>query len=99
MKSQAVYSNFLPALPDEWQNGSLNGFKVRGGAEIDLNWKNGKPAIATIVSDMAQTYELRNPFPGKKVEIIQGGKSTFSAKDIIKIKLKAGQPVILHFNK
>ena len=99
IQSQDGYINLLPALPDEWKNGSLNGFKVRGGAEIDLNWKNGKPAIATIVSDMAQTYELRNPFPGKKVEIIQGGKSTFSAKDIIKIKLKAGQPVILHFNK
>ena len=30
LQSQDGFINMLPALPDEWQSGSLHGFKVRG---------------------------------------------------------------------
>ncbi len=33
---------FLPALPEEWKNGSFRGFKIRGGYTVDASWKNGK---------------------------------------------------------
>ncbi len=32
----------LPALPDEWKNGSIKGMRVRGGKIIDITWENGK---------------------------------------------------------
>ena len=32
----------LPALPDVWKKGSLTGICVKGGAEVDLNWEDGK---------------------------------------------------------
>ena len=32
----------LPALPQEWKNGSLHGAAVRGGLLLDLDWKGGK---------------------------------------------------------
>ena len=30
----------LPALPDEWCNGHVNGLKLRGGLTIDISWSN-----------------------------------------------------------
>lgn len=40
--------HLLPALPDAWKNGSLKGFKVRGGHQVDLQWEQGKLTHAVI---------------------------------------------------
>jgi alpha-L-fucosidase 2 len=32
----------LPALPDEWSEGSVNGVVARGGHVLDIKWKDGK---------------------------------------------------------
>jgi alpha-L-fucosidase 2 len=32
----------LPALPEQWPNGSVEGVHVRGGAILDMQWKAGK---------------------------------------------------------
>ena len=42
LQSHEGFINPLPALPDEWSDGSLRGFKVRGGATVSLSWKNGE---------------------------------------------------------
>lgn len=42
IQSHEGFVNVLPALPSEWPSGHLKGFKVRGGATVDLEWKDGK---------------------------------------------------------
>ena len=40
--SECIY--LLPALPDEWKNGSVKGMRVKGNMTIDFEWKDGKVA-------------------------------------------------------
>ncbi len=41
-QDQVRIVELFPALPDNWKEGRINGLRARGGAEIDLEWKNGR---------------------------------------------------------
>ena len=53
--------HFLPALPDAWPNGSVRGMRARGGAEIDMQWKDGRATTATVRAKVDGTFVLRAP--------------------------------------
>ncbi|MBE5818104.1 MAG: glycoside hydrolase family 95 protein [Clostridiales bacterium] len=41
--------SILPALPDEWKNGSFEGFKARNNVTVSAEWKNNKATKVTFV--------------------------------------------------
>ena len=73
LQSHEGFINILPALPDEWSEGSIRGFKVRGGATVDLNWKDGRATEMTITGGWADTLKVKTP-DGQFIEIPSGAK-------------------------
>ncbi len=56
----------LPALPDVWKEGSVNGLRARGGFEIEtMEWKNGKIARLVVKSVLGGNCRLRSYSPLK----------------------------------
>jgi alpha-L-fucosidase 2 len=51
----------LPALPKAWQHGYIRGLRVRGGAEVDLQWTFGQSAQLTLRATSARTYRIVPP--------------------------------------
>lgn len=50
LQSNAGYINLLPAVPDDWANGSVNGLVAQGSFEVSMDWTDGNVTTATILS-------------------------------------------------
>lgn len=62
--------HLLPALPQAWSTGTVSGLRVKGNAEVDMTWKSGKLASATICTLSSGTFTV----------CTQGFKTTFQAE-------------------
>ena len=77
LQSHEGFINLLPALPTDWKEGSLNGFKTRGGHIVDLEWKEGRATKMTITGGWQPDLKIKGPDgffdlkvkPGKKYVI------------------------------
>ena len=61
LQSQDGSIDVLPALPDEWKNGSINGLKAYGGYEVSCTWENNQVKKITITSKLGGNCRIRVP--------------------------------------
>jgi alpha-L-fucosidase 2 len=59
MQSCAGEIELLPALPKAWPNGSVKGFRARGGFELDVQWKESKLINVAVRSLAGGSCRLR----------------------------------------
>ena len=59
LQSQNGYIEILPALPSAWKNGQFKGLKVRGGAEVSAEWKDGKVITAKVKATVTDTFRIK----------------------------------------
>lgn len=62
---------FIPALPKEWESGSVKGMKARGGFEVSFSWAGGKMQTAEIKSLCGNSCTVYSYAP---IEIYKDGK-------------------------
>ncbi|MBV7531093.1 glycoside hydrolase N-terminal domain-containing protein [Chitinophaga sp. sic0106] len=59
LQSQDGAVEILPALPDSWKEGTVNGLVARGGYTVGITWKDNKPVKVTVTAKLGGNLRLR----------------------------------------
>jgi len=82
--------DILPALPDEWKNGSITGLKAYGGFEVSIAWENNTLQKITIKSNLGGNCRIRVPnevkFANGKTLKVGSGENSNPFFEIVKVK-------------
>lgn len=55
--------HLLPALPQDWNKGSVKGLVARGAFEVDMDWDDGELTTATVTSRIGGNLRIRSYVP------------------------------------
>jgi len=80
----------LPALPEGWGDGEIEGLRARGGYEVGLAWKGGALTRATIAASQAGTCRVR---AAQALRVTSGGKTigvSRPARNLIEFRTAPG---------
>ncbi len=76
VQSHQGFIDLLPALPNEWDSGQVNGLCARGGFEVNVKWKEGKLLYAEIMSKNGGKVTVKYCGKERKIATVKGKKYT-----------------------
>lgn len=97
LQSHEGFINLLPALPDSWSTGNFRGMRVRGGASVDLDWKDGRAAKAVVRALVPGRFAVKMPTGAVRAEATKGGETCGFANPVFTLELQAGETCELIF--
>ncbi|MBC9798108.1 glycoside hydrolase family 95 protein [Sinomicrobium weinanense] len=74
MQSHEGFIRILPALPENWKTGKVEGLVARGNTEVDITWKDGKLTGLGLYSKKAKTCRLLYNGTEKEIKLPAGQK-------------------------
>ncbi|MGB5497781.1 MAG: glycoside hydrolase family 95-like protein, partial [Maribacter sp.] len=74
LQSHEGFLRILPALPANWQNGSIRGIKARGNIEVDIEWQAGKLVKLGLMSAATKTIKLKYDVEEVEIELPKNKK-------------------------
>jgi alpha-L-fucosidase 2 len=84
----------LPALPKAWATGRYKGLRARGGVEVEIAWRDGKPVSATLHASLDASHKIRPP-KGSHIAEVRSAAGRMAATPqpdgVIQLPVKAGQ--------
>lgn len=86
------YIEFLPALSEQWSSGHFRGLCVPGGAEVDVEWKDGMLTQAVLRATVDHTFTVRLPPADRPFRLCLNGSKQASAGagELLTVALKKG---------
>src|SRR6185437_8624737 len=96
LQSHEGYIDLLPALPDQWPDGSFNGLCARGGGVLNLRWKDHRVTSLEISATAMNVFKIKIPDYVTKVKLQYRNRTEFlqSSKGFINISLQKGEKAI-----
>ncbi len=85
MQSHDGMIHLLPALPDEWPTGTINGLRARGGYEIDIEWDKGCLTNVEIRSHLSDDCQIK--YQDEIIEMHAFEGQALLTKDGFKVRL------------
>lgn len=79
LQSNAGYINLLPALPDTWAAGSVEGLVAQENFEVGMQWNDGKLSTAEILSNNGGTAVVQ----ADNISMATVAKQTDNGEEII----------------
>jgi alpha-L-fucosidase 2 len=71
-QNSQLFIELLPALPDNWKNGSVSGIRARGGVAVSMEWKESKVTALTLTSQQPAKITLMVNGQVKVVKLKKG---------------------------
>ena len=93
LQSHEGFIHLLPALPDSWTTGNFRGMRVRGGASIDLDWKDGRATGAVVTALVPGKFILKMPTGAVRAQVKIGGRTHTYKEPVFPLDLNKGEAV------